>query len=130
MREICKTAGRWIVIAAMMSAFGGHWMLLQSVAWTTMMVDNVKHTTLGQALERTFDGQHPCQLCQSIEKGRKSEKQGDAQFALGKINFFFETTEFVLVCPRPMAFPLPGDAFASGRVCPPILQPPRISIAA
>ena len=118
MRPACKTFGRWLVIAAMMSAFGGHWLVLQSVAWTTIVIANARHANLGQALEQTFDGRHPCALCNSIKKGRQSEKKQDAQAAFGKIDFFYQTGVLALVSPvntgcNRLVTPLPGTARSS-----------------
>jgi hypothetical protein len=126
MRHICTTLGRWFLIAAMMSAFGGHWVLLQSVAWTAMVFANAKHANLSQALEQTFDGRHPCPLCKSIEKGRQSEKKQDTQVATSKINFFYQTRAVALVSPREYWQQQLHDAFAQNRPLQPLLQPPRV----
>ena len=107
------------------SAFGGHWLLLQSVAWTAMMLNNAQHSTLGQALEQTFDGRHPCDLCKTIEKGRQSEKQHDAQVAVCKINVFYQFSAISLVCPRNFWQQQTRDLFAPAFSAQPLLQPPR-----
>lgn len=125
MRNACKIAGRWIVIAAMMSAFGGHWMVLQSVAWTAMVCASAQHEPLCQALAETFDGLHPCPLCKKIEKGSNSEQQRDAQAAISKIDFFFQKTGVALVSPRRCREWQALDTFAEERGLQPILQPPR-----
>ncbi len=113
------------MIAAMMSAFGGHWMALQSVAWAGMVLANIQHGNLSHALEQTFDGKHPCPLCKTIEKGRKSEKQQEAQAAIGKINFIHQTSAVVLISPRVYSELRAHDAFGRGRGHRPLLQPPR-----
>jgi hypothetical protein len=125
MRDACKIAGRWLVIAAMMSAFGGHWLVLQSVAWTAMVCSSALHESLGEALAETFDGLHPCPLCKKIEKGSSSEKQRDAQAAMSKIDFFFQTSGVALVAPRRCREWEARDSFAEERGLRPILQPPR-----
>ena len=127
MRDFCTNAGRWIVIAAMLAAFGGHWAALQTVAWAAMVYDNVKQASLGDALERTFDGQHPCPLCKTIEKGRQSEKQQDALTSIGKIDFFYQASGVALLSRRPSGVLPVDDVFAEERGRRPILQPPRIS---
>lgn len=52
---------------------GGHWALLQTVAWTTMVHDYSRTGSLTEAVGKTFDGCHPCPLCQKIAKARTAE---------------------------------------------------------
>lgn len=52
---------------------GGHWFALNTVAWVGMFVENQRSGSLVEAIEKTFDGQHPCALCSVIEKGQKDE---------------------------------------------------------
>ena len=129
MRHVCTTLGRWLLILAMMSGLGGHWVVLQSVAWTTMVFANAKHADLGQALEKTFDGRHPCPLCNAIEKGRQSEKKQDSQVVAGKIDFFYQASVITLLSPREYWRQQAHDVFAQERSQRPVLQPPREALA-
>ena len=65
------------MIVAVMAATGMHWMVLQSVAWTTMLAENLETQPLNQAIVCTFDGKHPCCLCKQIAKARQSQKKSD-----------------------------------------------------
>ncbi len=47
-----------------------HWAVLQSVAWTTMLVERLRTQSVTSAFSTTFDGKHPCQLCLVIRDGR------------------------------------------------------------
>jgi len=49
---------------------GGHWFILQSVAWAKMVMDYSRQTSVQQALSETFDGEHPCDLCKKISRAR------------------------------------------------------------
>ena len=51
---------------------------LQVLAWTKMIVDYSEGRTLAEAAEMTFDGQHPCSMCLSLEESRKEEKEDPA----------------------------------------------------
>jgi hypothetical protein len=73
---VFRWAGRLATIFALCCAIGLQWCALQSVAWTTMLIQNSKGTTLTQAIARTFDGAHPCSLCHIVEKGKNAEKKG------------------------------------------------------
>jgi hypothetical protein len=79
---------RGLLVAALFFAIGGHWALLQTVAWASMIVDYSRDGALTQAVEKTFDGQHPCSICKVIAKSRQSEKKQDAAQLIKKIELF------------------------------------------
>ena len=59
---------------ALFSIAGGHWAVLQSVAWAEMLHDYTQRTgSIAVAVEQTFDGQHPCELCQQIQVAKAKE---------------------------------------------------------
>ena len=64
-----------IAILAAIQILGGHWIALQSVAWVEMVIDYSKQSSVGAALEKTFDGAHPCTLCKNVAKGRGEEQK-------------------------------------------------------
>ena len=64
-------------LLAMFFAGGGHWLVLQSVAWGRMLVDYSRNASLSTAIEQTFDGEHPCPMCTQIKKGRTAEQQSE-----------------------------------------------------
>jgi hypothetical protein len=69
--------GRFTTVVALCFAIGLQWIALQSVAWTTMMIQNAKQASFCEAMERTFDGAHPCDLCKRISKAKGAEKKPD-----------------------------------------------------
>jgi hypothetical protein len=81
-----RCAGRIATVIALCCAIGLHWIALQSLAWTTMIVDYSKHAPLRQAITRTFDGAHPCSLCHVVNKGKNSENKSDLQASTPKID--------------------------------------------
>ncbi|MFZ0434706.1 MAG: hypothetical protein WAL87_01845 [Chthoniobacterales bacterium] len=56
---------------------GGHWAMLQGVAWATMVHDFSRGGSLTQAVEKTFDGKHPCAMCKKIAKAKNSDASGE-----------------------------------------------------
>ena len=54
---------------------GGPWAVLQTVAWTKMVIDYSQQATVSEALAKTFDGNHPCGLCKKITKAKEGEKK-------------------------------------------------------
>ena len=112
---------------ALLANCGGHWLVLQSVAWTTMLVENARQGSFVQAVQVTFDGAHPCGMCVRIAEGRKNEKPQDAPLLVAKVELFYEPAAIVL---RP---PLASDELAAHvntaapRSSPPLLRPPRVA---
>jgi hypothetical protein len=52
-----------------------HLPALQMVAWTGMVVKYAQDVSLTEALEMTFDGDHPCPLCKAIRKAQTGRQQ-------------------------------------------------------
>jgi len=93
--------GNVLLIVALLAATGGHWAVLQTVAWTNMLADNLQTASFSEALVKTFDGKHPCNLCHEISTAKKSEKKSDLPNVAKKLEF---------VCGRPaFVFSAPGD---------------------
>jgi hypothetical protein len=64
------------VIAALFVETGGHWLVLQSVAWTGMLLEYSQESSFGTAMQKTFDGEHPCDLCKTIQGAGKQTLPG------------------------------------------------------
>jgi len=84
--NVFRCIGRIVTIFALCSAIGLHWLTLQSIAWTSMIIDYSKRGTLCQAIAQTFDGAHPCSLCYTVNAGKDSEKKSDLQSPAPKID--------------------------------------------
>ena len=70
---------RIILVFALCVSIGAHWIVLQTVAWGTMIVRYSQQVSLTQAVAQTFDGDHPCNLCKGITRAQHSQKKSDAQ---------------------------------------------------
>ena len=51
-----------------------------------MLIEYSKRVPLRQAIAQTFDGSHPCALCQVVTTGKKSEKKSEFQIPTAKID--------------------------------------------
>ncbi len=71
----------------MLATCGGHWLVLQSVAWSGMIVKYARTEGLASAVEKTFDGRHPCGLCAQIAVGKRSEQKRAVQVVVSKVEF-------------------------------------------
>lgn len=67
-------ASQYLLIATWLVSMGGHLALLQTFAWGNMLADFSSKGSLSEAMEKTFDGEHPCPLCKAV---KKSEGEDD-----------------------------------------------------
>ena len=84
---------------------GGHYALLQTVAWTTMVNEFSRTGSLSMAVEKTFDGRHPCPLCKKIAKARSTEEKTPATVKAEKKAEVFVAASGSEV-PAPICLPL------------------------
>ena len=120
-----KRIGHVLLILAVLTVTGTHWLVLQSVAWTTMLAGHLQSGSLAQAVERTFDGKHPCSLCKQIAKGKQEEKKSEYRIDLKKLEFSYAPTAFVFSAPTHFnLLPAENDSAAQLTDSPPV-PPPR-----
>lgn len=74
-----RVAFRIVIVLLLVLSLGLHWAFLQTVAWTGMLMSYAQQGTLTEAVSKTFDGEHPCKMCQFVEQGRAQERQQDQQ---------------------------------------------------
>jgi hypothetical protein len=64
-------------------SLGLHWALLQTIAWTGMLIIYSRDGSFQDALVKSFDGQHPCALCKMVQTGREEERTQEQQVKPG-----------------------------------------------
>jgi hypothetical protein len=106
--------GRAATIFALCLSLGFHWLALQSVAWTTMLLANARHAPLSEAVAKTFDGEHPCRLCHAVTAGQKSEKKSELPLTIAKIDLIYTT--------HTLTWPPPSKRYEYARTCSEIPQ--------
>jgi hypothetical protein len=117
-----------VIAMLLVISIGGHWALLQSVAWMTMLVDYSKDAPLSVAVQKTFDGKHPCRLCKIVKHGQQTEQQQDATRFKVKPDSWLLAGAFDFEIAQPPATPI----FSSQRIiharaeAPPV-PPPRFA---
>jgi hypothetical protein len=114
---------------ALAGSLGLHWGLLQSVAWLGMVVSYSQEGPLGEAMVKTFDGNHPCGLCKQIARGRQSEKKPQSVPAVKKFEFSYSAVAFVFAAPSQYwELRWLQESFAARALAPPT-PPPRGAFA-
>ena len=74
-KKVLHLVGHAACFVALFAMLGGHWLVLQSVAWTRMLVDFSRQDSFTTAVAKTFDGEHLCPMCRKIQAGRQQEEQ-------------------------------------------------------
>jgi len=123
--NVFRSIGRIVTIFALCCAIGLHWLTLQSIAWTSMIIDYSKRGTLCQAIAQTFDGAHPCSLCHIVNKGKSAEKKSDLQLSTPKLDLICTKDAIALALPF-ISFDYANSNFRISKVghSPPV-PPPR-----
>jgi hypothetical protein len=114
-----------LLLLMLLTLTGGQWAVLQSMAWAGMLMNRVRTEQLHQALMSTFDGNHPCPLCDAVQKGRKSESKSEVVLKIPRIEFPPSQVQFLpdrLIVRTTLG---PIDEFADSLQSAPLLRPPR-----
>jgi len=118
---------RLLVTVALACSVGLHWSLLQSVAWTTMLVGNLQFLTISEAVQRTFDGKHPCALCKAVAEGKKSEKKSETVLSLKKFDGLNQAVAILFSPPASFSAVEARAIFLKSFVQAPPTPPPRVA---
>jgi hypothetical protein len=70
-----QSAGKMLLVATLIVSMGGHLALVQTVAWGTMLMNFSSESSFSEAVGKTFDGEHPCELCKVVKKSKESEEK-------------------------------------------------------
>jgi hypothetical protein len=116
----------WLAVITLTFALGGHWAILQSVAWVTMVASYSQTAPLKAALIKTFDGKNPCSICKFVATGKKSEQKQDTQKLLIKLDFFLAPTRLAIYPPSPAPLRSGPTLPADSRNETPPTPPPRL----
>ncbi len=123
--RLCK----FILVLALACSIGLHWAFLQSLAWTSMLADNLRRDSLAQAVTHTFDGKHPCRICKAIADGNKSERKSQWMTCFKTLEFPPATEELAFIAPASFALPFDAEFAARSILETPPTPPPRSAFA-
>ncbi len=70
-----RSVVRFATVLVLVLSLGLHWAVLQTIAWTGMIVSYSRDASFTEAVTKTFDGEHPCPMCKVIKQARAEEKQ-------------------------------------------------------
>jgi hypothetical protein len=120
-----RRIAKLMIATALVVVMGGHWAVVQSVAWVGMAVSYSHHSTIAIALKKTFDGRHPCELCLFVKASKQSQKKQDLQKLETKLDLWLVRTPVMIFPPAPVSmFASPIDPMLLRFESPPV-PPPR-----
>lgn len=127
MTRLFARASRILIVLSLCANIGLHWATLQSLAWASMIVRYSQSAPLTEALAKTFDGKHPCNLCKAITKSKNAEKKSDMRTPIPKIDLICKMASR-LFFPPPSGFDR-GVSVARqlARCYQPLVPPPRFA---
>jgi hypothetical protein len=116
------------VLFAFLLNCGGHWYVLQGVAWVNMIRDYSQMVPLAQAVAMTISGKYPCPMCKAIAEERQTENAKFCSFSkeLKKISAC-DDVRVLEPTARPVTY---FEALAEPRFRndSPITPPPRLAV--
>ena len=87
------------MIALVAVAGGLHLPVLQVVAWGGMLVSNTGEHGLAEGVTRTFDGQHPCCLCDFVASAEAADEETPEHTTLESLSFKLLMAQRVILLP-------------------------------
>jgi hypothetical protein len=80
---------------------------------------------LSEALRKTFDGDHPCELCKVVQNGRKAAQKQSLSKLETRLDFLLTQSPPLLYPPPPVVIPASTVRNENLRIDPPPTPPPR-----
>ncbi len=116
-----RQLGLLLAALALFAIAGGHWAVLQSVAWGQMLADYSRDASFSTAVQKTFSGKYPCGMCKTIAEARQKEDRKPAALKAEVKTDLAAPAPVVALrhpapdrfrypAPAPAAFPLRSDA--------------------
>ena len=122
---VLRRLSQILCVWALVLCIGAQWTFLQSAAWIGMALRFARTETWSGALQKTFDGQHPCALCHVVAQGKQSERTQDKLKLGAKFDWDILAKQVPLYAPAPILITSAQHESASLRFEKPHAPPPR-----
>ena len=110
---------------AWLCANGALWDAVQTFTWVKMVHDYSRFMTLAQAVEITFDGSAPCELCAVVEEATQGQPAQQIERSHERVLLACQTPEKVLLTVPEFEWPGVADDIGLTRTEPVPVPPPR-----
>ena len=123
-------AARLMMVLGLMVSIGLHTVVIQSAAWAGMLVSySVEKGSVVQAVSETFDGEHPCPLCQLAKKTESApadNQQAPKADSKIKLHLIADAVPAIVIsAPPAQVFPVRAEVRAFVLSESPDTPPPR-----
>lgn len=112
--QVKDTFHKLLIVCCALYLGGAHWVALQATAWSGMLISRSLSSSVSEAVQSTFDGQHPCRVCKVISSGKQTEERSRQEFELlkkaGDLKFV-DARPLVVRSPAPLVEPVDWPAF-------------------
>ena len=99
-KPLLHLAGSITCLLAIFISAGAHWAVLQSFAYTRMLVEFAEQESWGTAVKKAFDERYACSLCPKIRDGFNQEQKEPS--TLGEMyqpEFLLDSNDWILFTP-------------------------------
>lgn len=113
-----RILGFAMLFCAMFAIAGGHLFVLQSVAWTNMLIEYSQKSGIIDGVAMTFNGSAPCKLCKAVDAGQQDQsKIPQSVKADKKIEGVCLALSFLVKTPflQDFSYPHPSDEASRSR---------------
>lgn len=117
-------SAKWFLVIALVFTLGGHWAVLQVVAWAGMAANFSQTDSFPVAISKTFDGKNPCKLCKVVSEGKKADKESGAKLDSQKIDSLFAVKADFYFAPLQQS-PTSSVSILISHIEVPLSPPPR-----
>ena len=125
--------GPCCIAVALFIVAGGHWGVMQTLAWSGMLWNYTQaDDSLLSGVKKTFDGEHPCTMCESIKTAKEKEQSKPVTLVSAKkIESLPAPMRAALPLPdcRDFVFPAAADVRPAARADAPPVPVPITDIA-
>ncbi len=70
---------------------------VQAFGWAKMIRDNARTMSLARAIERTFDGSAPCEICRAVDNAKQQEAPLQVERTAEKLLLVCQTPPKILL---------------------------------
>jgi len=95
---------RTLIVCLLGWSLGFQWFSLQAVAWGSMLVQRTVQSDWKDAVQTTFGGQHPCELCRVVQSAQAEDDDASGSLRVPQLEWISdgESTPWVEVRLRPV----------------------------
>ena len=120
-------ASKLVIALCLTLVLGGHWFLVQSIAWGNMVWDFSRQLPIESAVLKAFSGESPCDICKFVASGKQSEKKQGLAKADTKIDLLRTQASVNLMPPKVACDEIRTHVLDETLRPPPDSPPPRLA---